>query len=169
MFVRGRGTVQRVSEPNLSVHDCESQVSRDTWGAGTRALPGSGDRVPGQHRAPKGQPLPPLLCHAGHPAIPLWVQVLTRLPFLPPPQGCWDGELSPRGVRQLLVSRKTECRATWMARSVERPTSAPVTMSRFRSSGPTSGSLPSACQRVAHVGSSVSPLSALPPLVLTHK
>ena len=56
-------------------------------------------------------------------------------------------------------------RGAWVAQSVEHPTSAPVMISRFVGSSPTLGSVLTA-QSLEPALDSVSPLSALPMLIL---
>ena len=73
------------------------------------------------------------------------------------------------GVSELIDVSKKHLRGAWVAQSVERPTSAQVTISRFVSSSPASGSGLMA-QSLEPASNSVSPsLSALPPFMLCLK
>ena len=75
------------------------------------------------------------------------------------------GEWGPPGRISALVRR--DQRSTWVAQSVERPTSAQVMVSQFVSLSPVSGSVLTA-QSPEPASDSVSPfLSAPSPLVLT--
>ena len=77
----------------------------------------------------------------------------------------WAEEISGFCKSQFLHLKNVICRGTWMAQSVERPTSAQVMISQFVGLSPTSGSVPTA-QSLEPASDSVSPSLTAPLLLM---
>ena len=75
----------------------------------------------------------------------------------------WDVRYNMRTIANIALCYIVQ-RGAWVAQSVKRLTSAPVTISRFVGSSPTSGSVLTA-QRLEPASDSVSPSLSAPPLL----